>query len=103
MPLAYNATCPDWIFLSSMVIRMRSMSDLAHTVSWDRLPHRMAASTERSTFTCSTKASSASLNDWWTEQLSPDLVRDVTGKYPTLNSSSRKHENTKLEYQNQIN
>ena len=35
------------------------MSDLAQTVSCDRLPQRIAARTERSSFTCSTSASSA--------------------------------------------
>src|SRR5215813_6840909 len=41
------------------------MSDFAHTVSYDRLPQRMAARTERSPFTCSTSASSASVNCCW--------------------------------------
>ena len=36
--------------LSSMVTSTRSMSDFSQTVSWDRLPHSIAASTERSRF-----------------------------------------------------
>src|SRR5262245_6726950 len=43
----------------------RSMSDLAHTVSCDRLPQRIAARMERSSFTCSMSAASASLNFCW--------------------------------------
>ena len=52
-------------FLSSIVTSTRSMSDFAQTVSCDRLPQRIAARTERSRFTCSTSASSASVNFCW--------------------------------------
>ena len=41
------------------------MSDFAQTVSCDRLPQRIAARTERSSLTCSTSASSASVNFCW--------------------------------------
>src|SRR5881397_3587470 len=53
-----------------MVTSTRSMSDLAHTVSCDRLPHRMAARMDRSSFTCSTSASRASLNFRWIDRCS---------------------------------
>jgi hypothetical protein len=46
------------------------MSDLDHTVSCDRLPQSMAASTERSPRTCSTRTSSASLNFFWIDPFS---------------------------------
>src|SRR5471030_1476858 len=49
-------------FLSSMVTSARSMSDFAQTVSCDRLPQRMAARMDRSSFTCATRLSSASVN-----------------------------------------
>src|SRR5580658_7465429 len=45
-----------------MVTSTRSISDLAQTVSCDRLPQRMAASMERSRLTCSTSVSSAAPN-----------------------------------------
>src|SRR5215471_14555728 len=65
-PSAYSARSPRSTFLSSMVTSIRSMSDLAQTVSCDRLPQRMAARMERSSLTCSTSASSAALNVCWT-------------------------------------
>ena len=55
-----SARSPPSTFLSSMVTSTRSMSDLAHTVSCERLPQRIAARTERSSFTRATSASSAS-------------------------------------------
>jgi hypothetical protein len=61
-PPAFSATCPDSTFLSSIVTNTRSMSDFSQTVSCDRLPHRMAARMERSSLTCSTRASSAAVN-----------------------------------------
>src|SRR5215468_22705 len=65
-PSAYSAMSDEPRFLSSTVTRTRSISDLAHTVSWDRLPHRIAATIERSLLICSTSASSARLNSSWT-------------------------------------
>jgi hypothetical protein len=61
-PPERNANDPASIFLSSMVTSARSMSDFAQTVSWDRLPHRIAARIERSPFTCAMRSSSASVN-----------------------------------------
>src|SRR5580700_2813131 len=45
-----------------MVTSSRSISDFDQTVSWDRLPHRIAARMEPSRFTSSTSAVSAVLN-----------------------------------------
>src|SRR5882672_4519090 len=41
------------------------MSDFAQTVSYDRLPQRMAARIDLSCFTCATRSSSASANFFW--------------------------------------
>ena len=61
-PSAYSARSPASTFLSSTVTSTRSMSDLAHTVSCERLPQRTAARTERSSFTSAMSASSALVN-----------------------------------------
>ena len=61
-PPASSARSAAATFLSSIVTSTRSMSDFAQTVSCDRLPQRIAARMERSCLTCSTSASSASVN-----------------------------------------
>src|SRR5262245_52005946 len=61
-PSAYRHRSLCSTFLSSMVTSTRSMSDLAHTVSCDMLPHSTAARTERSVLTCSINRSRAALN-----------------------------------------
>src|ERR1051326_4304682 len=61
-------------FLSSTVISTRSMSDLAQTLSWDMLPHRSAARTDRSFWICWTSPSSAAA-----KTLSADGIPDFAG------------------------
>src|SRR5262245_36299462 len=61
-PFDTSDRLPPSIFLSSMVTSTRSMSDFSQTVSWDRLPQRIAARIERSSFNCSASTSSARLN-----------------------------------------
>src|SRR5215831_19455695 len=52
-----------------MVTSTRSMSDLAQTVSCERLPQRIAARMERSCLICATRASSASVNFFWVDPI----------------------------------
>src|SRR6185436_7024734 len=61
------------------------MSDFAQTASYDRLPQRMAARMERSSFTCSMSASSASVNFCW---IAPVPMRDyrISGYHLNLRS-----------------
>src|SRR5262245_16322087 len=54
-------------FLSSIVTSAMSMSDFAHTLSFDRLPARMAARIVVSLFSCSTSAANASVNFCWSD------------------------------------
>ncbi|PYR91366.1 MAG: hypothetical protein DMF84_17115 [Acidobacteria bacterium] len=50
-PSAYSDSCDNSVFLSSIVMSTRSISDFVQTVSCARLPQRIAARTEWSALT----------------------------------------------------